>query len=569
MTQEPAATSNATRCIRLGAFVLDLAGGELLTADNKVAGLRKQALDVLLVLGAHAGEVVSRDELMRLVWPDVVVGEGSLAQAIVDIRRVLGDSEHRMVRNVARRGYMLIPDSERTSVASNTVASVQRRIAWPRTVVFGLVLALLAGAAAWVAMREPVSAPSAKVSTSALGPIPALSLVVLPLSLEGGMSDSEWFADALLGDLTAQVARLPGSFVIARDTAHAYKGKSPDPRAVAKELGVRYVVRGSLRQDGRTMRLNLVLIDGETGGQRWAEKFDFERARLNQTLDDIVLQLARFLSIALWQSAGDRSATLSPAQVTADDLSMRAFAVWVRGFTRENANEALRLLEEAVAKDPNSIRGWSGIAFVSFSAGWNNWVPDRAASFQRSEEATRKLEHLDPDGVYTYQAKVIRAFLKKDWPGVLRISQMWVEQHPYHPPAHGGHGMSLISNGRAQEAVPYLERALRLSPRDSFRAEWQYRLALAHFTLGQYELAYEWGSTAQAANPSLPWPPVHAAALVRLGRNEEARRVFEGFIARHSAFDQSHVSQRLNASHPTFVEARDRLISSLREVGLR
>jgi adenylate cyclase len=460
-------------------------------------------------------------------------------------------------------------DSERTSVVSNTAASVQRRIAWPRTMVLALALALLAGTAAWVAMREPVSAPSAKVSTSALGPIPALSLVVLPLSLESDMSGGEWFADALLGDLTTQVARLQGSFVIARDTAHTYKGKAVDPRAVAKELGVRYVVRGSLRQDGRSMRLNLVLIDGETGGQRWAEKFDFERAHLNKALDDIVLQLARFLSIALWQSAGDRSATLSPAQVTADDLSMRAFAIWVRGFTRENANEALRLLEEAATKDPNSIRGWSGIAFVSFQVGFNNWVPDRAAAFRRAEEATRQLERLDPDGVYTYQAKVIQAFLKKDWPGVLRLSQMWVEQHPYHPPAYGGHGMSLISNGRAQEAVPYLERALRLSPRDSFRAEWQYRLALAHFTLGQYELAYEWASTAQAANPSLPWPPVHAAALVRLGRNEEARRVFEGFIARHSTFDQSHVSQRLNASHPAFVEARDRLIASLREVGLR
>ena len=101
----------AARRLPLGEFVLDLVAGELFTADGQLAGLRKQALDVLLVLGSRVGQVVGKDELMRLVWPNVVVGEGSLTQAIADIRRVLGDSEHRVIRNVARRGYMLVPDT--------------------------------------------------------------------------------------------------------------------------------------------------------------------------------------------------------------------------------------------------------------------------------------------------------------------------------------------------------------------------------------------------------------------------------------------------------------------------
>jgi DNA-binding winged helix-turn-helix (wHTH) protein len=96
--------------LHLSGFVLDLAAGELLTADHQLAGLRKQALDVLLLLGARAGQVVTKEELMRSVWQDVVVGDGSLAQAISDIRRVLGDADHRLVRSVARRGYMLVPD---------------------------------------------------------------------------------------------------------------------------------------------------------------------------------------------------------------------------------------------------------------------------------------------------------------------------------------------------------------------------------------------------------------------------------------------------------------------------
>ena len=106
----PSAWNEAANRLHLSGFVLDLNRGELLTPEDQLAGLRKQALDVLLVLGARAGQVVSKDELMSRVWPDVVVGEGSLVQAIADIRRVLGDTGHRVIRNVARRGYMLVPE---------------------------------------------------------------------------------------------------------------------------------------------------------------------------------------------------------------------------------------------------------------------------------------------------------------------------------------------------------------------------------------------------------------------------------------------------------------------------
>ena len=123
----------AANRLQLGEFVLDRAAGELFTAEGQLAGLRKQALDVLVVLGRRAGQVVGKDELMRLVWPNVVVGEGSLTQAIADIRRVLGDSEHRVIRNVARRGYMLASDPmpagaiERTEVASTPATLARAR----------------------------------------------------------------------------------------------------------------------------------------------------------------------------------------------------------------------------------------------------------------------------------------------------------------------------------------------------------------------------------------------------------------------------------------------------------
>ena len=168
--------------------------------------------------------MVRKDELMDRVWPGLVVGERSLAQAVADIRRALGDSGHRLVRNIARRGYMLVPDA-------------------------------------------------------ALDDAPALSIAMMPFEIEGDAMQSDWLAAALHGDLVTELARLHGVVVIARDTSPTYQGRAIDPRHVARELRVRYVVRGRLRYEGRHMRLALTLVDGDSGVQIWAETFLVERAR--------------------------------------------------------------------------------------------------------------------------------------------------------------------------------------------------------------------------------------------------------------------------------------------------
>ncbi len=159
-----------------------------------------------------------------------------------------------------------------------------------------------------------------------------------------GRRELEWFADALHGDLVIEVARLHHSLVIARDTAATYKGKAVDPRQVAREMGVRHVVSGSLRQEGRRILLNLALIDGETGVQRWAETFSIDRARLQQTVGDFAVAIERTLAGELFRSTAERRSALSPTEVSADDLAMQGYALWYRGVTRENVLEALALL---------------------------------------------------------------------------------------------------------------------------------------------------------------------------------------------------------------------------------
>jgi len=512
MNRQASQAASDAHHLQLGGLVLDLSAGELLTAEHGLAGLRRQALDVLLVLGRRAGHVVSKDELMKLVWPGVVVGEGSLTQAISDVRRTLGDTEHRLVRNVARRGYMLVPDT---------------------------------GA-----------------------DVPALSIAVMPLTLLGDASDSDWLADALHGDLVTEVARIQGSLVIARGTAATYKGRSVDPRLVARELRVRHVVLGSLRHDGGQLRLSVTLVNGDHGTQVWAEAFVIERAQLAQALAELATQIGRALLPQLYRSAAEQRAALSALEVSADDLAMRANAIWSRGLSGENTSEALKLLERAVALDSDCVRGWAGLTFMNLHGLFNGWVGDRDATRRRINEATAQLERLDHDGHFTYESKVIQAFLQQDTATMLRRTTAWVERHR-HPMAYAGHGMATLLNGLADEAVAALERALRLSPRDTLRAELQYRLAMAHFMAGRYEQACDWALSARDSNLDLPWPPVHAAAMQQLGHTAEAQQAWREHIARHPGFTAEQVVQRLPGANPRLVEARERLASCLAALGMR
>ena len=588
----PSAWNEAANRLELSGFVLDLNRGELLTPHDELAGLRKQALDVLLVLGARAGQVVSKDELMSRVWPDVVVGEGSLVQAIGDIRRVLGDTGHRLIRNVARRGYMLVPEGSAipqtvAADATNVLPPAPEQMIAPPTPPEQVAPAAARTPNHWVvaiAILAAVGILGATVifsrseqrventPTALKGPlardIPLASLVLLPFAVEGASGEGAWSADALLNDLTNEVARIPGIKVVANATAASYKGKAVDPRQLARELGVRYVLRGSLRPQSDAILLNLELIDGETGLQRWSELYVVERARISEVRDEFVVRVGRFVHIEVIKAAGDYVATLPPEEVSADDLAMQGFGLLHRAYTRENLNEALPLFERAVIKNPDSIRAWGGVMITNYLAASNDWVPDRSAALHRFDVGSDNLQRLDPNGYFAYQAKICQAFVRKDWPAMLRVSEELAQRHP-NPVAFAGYAQALALNGRAPEAVAPLELALRLSPRDALRAEWQYRLAFVHFMLNQYEQARDWGHAAQVTNPELSWPPIYAAALVRLGAKAEGKLVLDDFLLRHPNYDTSHIAQRIDGTDQRLLESRERLIASLREIGMR
>ncbi len=226
---------NATGRLTLAGFVLDLNESELLTPENQPAALRRQALDVLLVLGRHVGRVVPKDTLMREVWPGVVVGDDSLVQAIAEIRRVLGDADHQLVRTVARRGYMRVAPPGIGAGAQSLEVSLHSGKFRPvpaRSFVLGLVAAgVLAVFSAWLLQDRPDERDAARSSDAAerapraaAPSVAALGTSLIVLPLESAAGDPGWFADSVTTDLTTSLAQIGDLLVIGRGTARSLSG---------------------------------------------------------------------------------------------------------------------------------------------------------------------------------------------------------------------------------------------------------------------------------------------------------------------------------------------------------
>ena len=556
----------ATR-LRFGAFVLDLQRAELLR-EGVAVPLRPKAFALLALLAQQAGRMLPKEEILDTIWPGVVVTEDSLTQCVHELRTALGEHGAGLVRTVPRRGYRF--DGEVRSDASDvsdaslragahSVPATNRRERLAAWLGGALTLGLLAALGILAGLRA--STPPPANST------PPLSIVVLPLvNADGG---ADWFSDALSNDLTTELGQVWGSFVISRETAFTYKGKAADPRVVARELGVRYVVQGSVRREGERVRMDLAMVDGRSGALHWSHQVDGNRARLQASMDEIAKQIARSLSVQMYRSSGEHAATLKPDQVDADDIAMQGWAVWFRGFTPENLREAGRLFEAAVARDPASIRGWGGVAVTNGIGAGIGWVADRRAAMARLQQASDRLQTLDSESLFAFLAKGNLVYQNGDYEAALLVNAETAKRFPSHAPTQFSRGLDMMNLGRFDECIEPAKRALRLGPRDTFVGIWNWQIGTCHFMRGEYREAAQFARAAQQGGPKLPLPPLLlAASLAREGNTEEARGIVADYMLRHPGYEGSRIELLMRSRHPRYVEGRDRLIATLRELGM-
>jgi len=273
-----------------------------------------RALDALRVLIAANGDLVSKDEIMAAVWPGTVVEDNNLTVQIAALRRILdqGRADGSCIQTVAGRGY---------------------RFAAPVTQHAG---------------DSAVS--STRVAVIGTRPPPPLSIVVLPFTNLSNDPDQEYFADGLTDDLSTDLSRIAGSFVIARGTAFTYKGKAVEGKQIGAELGVRYVLEGSVRRSGNRVRVNAQLIDAETDAHLWAERFDRGIGDLFALQDEITSRIAVELNLELIAAEAARPINHPDAV----DYIFRGRAAQSKPPTRDNYAEAVGWFERALELDPRS-----------------------------------------------------------------------------------------------------------------------------------------------------------------------------------------------------------------------
>lgn len=507
-------SAHELRCYAFGPFHFDPLVGQLLRAGTAVE-LRPKALAVLHHLVSHPQRLVTKEELLAAVWGKVVVTEDSLVQCVREIRQALGDADQRLIRTIPRGGYMFVAEVAQvgSAQAADAPAAIvdappptaevpppRARVAYRvagRSFVAGALGALAAATVVgWIAVRAGDESRVGRDLAAA-----PLSIVVLPLANIDGDPEQEYFAAGLTSDLTTDLGRVPTGLVISHGSARAYRGRPVDSRQVGRELGVRYVIDGSVQRLGGEVRVNLRLIDAETGAQRWAERFEAPSAEMAQLQASIVRRIARTLQVRLLEAEADRSLRERTLDPGAQDLLMRGWALWERRRAADNA-QARALFERALAADPQFSLAWVGLANTHLSDLHAGWSGDRQASLAQARLATDRAYDIGPRHRDVNAGRGYVLFFQGDIEVALGAFDHEIEANAGNALAHVWRGLMLVSLGRAAEALPAFERGIALSPRDVDLHVFYRGMAHAYFSLGRYGEAVAWSQKAVGHTPA-------------------------------------------------------------------
>jgi TolB-like protein/class 3 adenylate cyclase len=414
---------------------------------------------------------------------------------------------------------------------------------------------------------RPVSGTKHGGATPSAASAPHLSIVVLPFSNISGDPEQDYFVDGMTESLTTDLSRIAGSFVIARNSAFSYKGKSPDVRQVGRELNVRYVLEGSVQRAGKRLRVNAQLIDAETGNHLWAERFDKPVVDLFDMQDEIVARLAKTLDAQLMEAEARRAERASSPD--AMDLYFQGKACVNRGISPEHTTKARGFFERALALDPVNIEALVGIAIVDVTFGPGFLTDDRAARLASAEAAANSALSLAPHHATAHLVLgVVQIFTNRGAQGIAACEQALALDHNL-ADAHAWIGIGKYSIGRGAETEAHIQEALRLSPRDILAFRWMWILGLAKFQLNADAEAAAWMRRSIEANRNQPIGHfLLGAVLAQLGQPSEARAAVQAGLVFDPGFTIGRFLIGEASDNPTYLAARARLCEGLRLAGV-
>jgi adenylate cyclase len=400
---------------------------------------------------------------------------------------------------------------------------------------------------------------------------PRLSLVVLPFENMSGDKEQDYFADGITDDLTTDLSHLQDSFVISRGTAFTFKGKPVDAKEIGHQLGVRYLLDGSVRRLGEKVEVNAQLVSTETGAQVWADRFEGERSKLGDLQLDVVSRLANSLGVELVKAEALRAARERPTNPDAVDLAMQA-EVKEHSYSSDRkatVNEAVALSERALALDPQNVRALTVLANALLDREGDHYSDDPAGDIARAEKAIDATLALQPDSSLAHLAKSNLYFEKHLWGPSIAEAETAIAENPNNASAHADAGFNRLFLGRSEEGFRSVETAFRLSPRDPDVWLWQFYTCHLHVYLSHWEQAIPWCDKAAAGAPQFFITYLLlASANAWAGHDKEAKeaaaqlqKVYPGFTVQ--GWLGIHWSD-----DPTFNAQYQRTVEGLRKAGV-
>jgi TolB-like protein/class 3 adenylate cyclase len=420
-----------------------------------------------------------------------------------------------------------------------------------------------------VRMGSEGAAPARSAPASIKQAPPRLSMVVLPFANIGGDIEQEHFVDGVTESLTTDLSRIRNAVVIARNTAFTYKGKPLDVKTIGRELNVRYVLEGSVQRGGNRMRVNVQLIDAETGNHLWAERFDKPLADIFDMQDEIVARLAGALNAELVAAEARRAE--QAANPDSMDLYFQGLSWLNRGLTPDNVTQARGFFDRALAADPDNVEALVGSASAQAIAGVNSFATDPMAAFAAAEAKLSKALSSVPDHAHGHMwLGLVEIFTKRAARGIAECEHALALDRNL-ANAHSAIGYGKVLIGRGEETEAHIAEALRLSPRDTWAYVWMTHAGFAKLQIGSFEQAVQWCRRAIEANRNYARAYfVLAAALAQFGRIDEAQSAVESGFALNPTLpiSRARALSMAMSDDPTYLLQLEHLFEGLRKAGV-
>jgi TolB-like protein len=505
------------KTFRFAGHTLDVARGSLRAANREIE-LRPKSFGVLLYLVENADRLVAKEELIEAIWPNVIITDEVLTHCVSEVRRALGDRQQAIIKTVPRRGYRCAAPVSR--LAADQAPEAQ--------------------SASTAALR-----PGA-VSDAGRKPEPPLpdrpSIAVLPFQNMSGDAGQEYFADGVVEEIITVLSRFSGLFVIARNSSFAYKGRAVDVKQVGRELGVRYVLEGSVRKTANRVRITGQLVDTSNGAHLWADRFDSALEDILDIQDHVTASVVNAVAPKLEQAEIERAYRKPTESLGAYDYFLRGNDKAYQEDREESVSEALRLFSRAIELDPGFAAAYAMAAYCYLLRKGRRWTTDPVWETAETARLAREAVRLGKDdAVSLSRAGHALAYVVHEFDAAELYIDRALAINPNLASAWFSSGWLRLWIGEPDVAIKHLAHFQRMSPLDPKMPAAQSASAFAHVFAGRYEEALSLAEQALQQSPNL-LVALRASAITNAltGRIERAQKIIARMLQINPTLNLKH-----------------------------